>query len=100
MNGPMFLAYVKQCLALARTAIAARLTTALNQAHLRPRSPSELSPRRSSLPRRPISGDQRDGASCNGGGAGLRDGAAAGCCGGAEILSMMSCSAACSLAVM
>src|SRR5712672_182124 len=43
--------------------------------------------------------DQRAGASGNGGDAGLRTGAAAGCGGGAEILSRISCSAACSLVV-
>jgi hypothetical protein len=42
--------------------------------------------------------DQRDGASCNGDGTGLRTGAAADCNGGAEILSRISCSAACSFA--
>src|SRR6266403_3806496 len=44
--------------------------------------------------------DQRDGVTCNGGGAGLRAGVAAGCGGGTEILSRMSCSAACSLVVI
>jgi len=41
--------------------------------------------------------DQRNGATCNGGGTGLRAGAAAGCSEGAEILLRISCSAACSL---
>jgi len=55
--------------------------------------------RRGKNPLRPVSEDQRSGNVCDGRSTGLRAEAAAGRGAGVEILSRISCSAACSLAI-